>query len=75
MLEKKIKAYENDKTSISCFSLIKKLPKMKKSDFECLKELDIAIMVKNKFRCVKCNFKFNADLNVYLNILNTVGHM
>jgi len=38
MLEKKIKAYENDKTSISCFSLIKELPKMKKNNFEWLKE-------------------------------------
>jgi putative transposase len=40
MLEKKIKAYEKDKTSISCFSLIKELPKMKKSAFEWLKEVD-----------------------------------
>ena len=29
----------------------------------------------SKFRCVKCNFKLNADLNASLNILNTVGHM
>ena len=31
MLEKKIEAYKNDKTSISTFTLIKELPKMKKS--------------------------------------------
>jgi putative transposase len=29
----------------------------------------------SKFRCVKCNFRLNADLNASLNILNTVGHM
>jgi len=29
----------------------------------------------SKFKCVKCNFKLNADLNASLNILNTVGHM
>jgi putative transposase len=29
----------------------------------------------SKFRCVKCDFKLNADLNASLNILNTVGHM
>ena len=40
MLEKKIEAYKNNKTSISRFELIKELPKMKKSDFEWLKEVD-----------------------------------
>ena len=29
----------------------------------------------SKFKCIKCNFKLNADLNASLNILNTVGHM
>ena len=29
----------------------------------------------SKFRCVKCDFRLNADLNASLNILNTVGHM
>ena len=29
----------------------------------------------SKFRCIKCNFRLNADLNASLNILNTVGHM
>jgi len=29
----------------------------------------------SKFKCVKCNFRLNADLNASLNILNTVGHM
>jgi putative transposase len=40
MLEKKIKAYEKDKTSLSCFSLIKELPIMKKTNFDWLKEVD-----------------------------------
>jgi len=40
MLETKIEAYKNDKTSISAFELIKKLPKMKKFNFEWLKEVD-----------------------------------
>ena len=29
----------------------------------------------SKFKCIKCNFRLNADLNASLNILNTVGHM
>ena len=29
----------------------------------------------SRFRCIKCDFKLNADLNASLNILNTVGHM
>jgi len=40
MLDKKIKAYEKDKISISTFTLIKELPLMKKSNFEWLKEVD-----------------------------------
>ena len=40
MLDKKVEAYKNDKTSISTFELIKELPQMKKSDFEWLKEVD-----------------------------------
>ena len=40
MLDKKIKAYEKDKISLSSFTLIKELPLMKKSDFEWLKEVD-----------------------------------
>jgi len=29
----------------------------------------------SKFKCVKCDFRLNADLNASLNILNTMGHM
>jgi hypothetical protein len=43
MLNKKIKAYEKDKTSLSTFSLIKELPKMKKSNFDWLKEVDSTV--------------------------------
>jgi putative transposase len=40
MLNKKIKAYEKDKISLSTFTLIKELPQMKKANFEWLKEVD-----------------------------------
>jgi putative transposase len=60
MLDKKIKAYEKDKTSISCFSLIKELPKMKKSAFEWLKEVDSTALqqsIKNMDKAYQGFFK------------------
>ena len=60
MLEKKIEAYKNDKTAISTFELIKELPKMKKSDFEWLKEVDSTSLqqsIKNMDRAYQGFFK------------------
>jgi len=60
MLDKKIKAYEKDKTSISTFTLIKELPQMKKFDFEWLKEVDSTALqqsIKNMDKAYQGFFK------------------
>jgi putative transposase len=60
MLEKKIKAYEKDKTSLSCFSLIKELPIMKKTNFDWLKEIDSTALqqsIKNMEKAYQGFFK------------------
>ena len=60
MLDKKIKAYQLDKTSISAFSLIKELPIMKNSDFDWLKEVDSTALqqsIKNMDSAYKSFFK------------------
>jgi len=70
MLDKKIKAYEKDKTSISCFSLIKELPKMKKSAFEWLKEVDSTALqqsIKNMDRAYQGFFKLKRGFPKFKN--------